>query len=90
MKRQHLGTFAVDAGLILIGAPEALRDDPEIGQTNPLADWDAVSRPLAGGVRSHTLGASGVVYQAGGDGLYTVLCELDETGRPVRLVVELA
>ena len=91
MKRQVLGMFAVDAGLILIGAPEAFRDDPEIGQKNPLADWDAVSRPLAGGVRSRTLGASGVVYRTGGDGgLYTVLCEHDETGRPVRLVIELA
>ena len=90
MKRQHLGVFAADAGLILIGAPEAFRDDPEIGHKNPLTDWDAVSRPLAGGVLSHTLGAAGVVYQTGGDGLYGVFCEFDETGRPVRLVVELA
>ncbi len=90
MKRQLLGMFAVDAGLILIGAPEAFRDDAEIGQKNPLADWDAVSRPLAGGAKCHMVGASGLVYQASGDGgLFTVLTEHDETGRPVRLVIEL-
>ncbi len=91
MKRQLLGVFAVDAGLILIGAAEAFRDDPEIGQKNPLANWDAVCRPLAGRVLSHTLGASGVVYRTGGDGgLFTVLTEHDDTGRPVQLVIELA
>lgn len=87
--KQHLGTFAIDAGLILIGAPEAFRDDPEIGQKNPLTDWDAVCRPLGGGVRSHALGVSGLLYQAGGDGLFSVHTEHDESGRPVRLVVEL-
>jgi hypothetical protein len=89
MERKHLGTFAADAGLVVIGAPEALRDDPTIGQTNPLTNWDEVCRPFADGVRCHMLGVSGLVYQAGGDGLFTVLTEHDETGRPVRLVIEL-
>ena len=93
--KEQIGVIGVDAGLVMVGDPcyslHADKLPADFGK-----DWPDFCDKLEGKdciQLDYDLGQAGLAVVAGGfggDGVYPVFVEKDDTGRVIRLIVEFA
>jgi hypothetical protein len=93
--RKQVGRVAIDSGMVVVGDPVYLADDPDrpsfvpkltFDQLNEEAFGDSLDRQGADEVIDEGVVACRTGF---GDGVYPVFVEYDpETNRPAKLIVE--